>query len=129
MTAIATEATESLDALIALLRRETEAIQAGRLEVLAETGQEKATLAARVEGAAEALAQSDDPAAAEKLAELRDTLARNEAVLSRTAEATAEIVADVARIRRRHSLDGLYDREGGRRGADVTARSSADKTF
>mgnify|MGYP002881648128 CR=1 FL=1 len=129
MTQIAIEAAESLDALIALLRRETDAIQAGNLEVLAETGQEKATLAARLERSADALARSDDPAARDKLAELRDIVARNEAVLSRTAEATAEIVADVARIRRRHSLDGLYDREGGRRGADATARSSADKTF
>ncbi|MGR3756497.1 MAG: hypothetical protein ACU0AT_04625 [Tranquillimonas sp.] len=56
MTQIAIEAAESLDALIALLRRETDAIQAGNLEVLAETGQEKATLAARLERSADALA-------------------------------------------------------------------------
>ncbi|MGR3322014.1 MAG: hypothetical protein ACU0DK_08800 [Pseudooceanicola sp.] len=107
-----------IDRLSRVLRDEIAAIGQGHLAQVEELFPRKAQLLQEIEEAfqnAGGLLDGEEPPAVrlrEKLSELRRLIQADLAVLQRMTEATGAVAREIERIRDRHSLNGLYDRDG-----------------
>ncbi|WP_163851545.1 hypothetical protein [Pseudooceanicola aestuarii] len=119
LTTTSQAAAEALiDRLARVLRDEIAAIGQGNLAEIEVQFPRKQQLLAEVEAAfadPAPLLEGDSPRAERlraKLSELRDLLHQDMDILRRMTEATASVAREIERIRDRHSLRGLYDRDG-----------------
>lgn len=118
---------EAVAALTRLLHDENAAIRRGDLAQLGAHVAHKAELGAAIEAAGPAIADAlaADPPDADLIAQitaLRGLIDTNGALLERMTQATGNMVAEVARIRDRHGLRGIYGAKGTQRaGEPVTA--------
>ncbi len=104
--------------LIILLSKEINAINNGDLDRVVDLYKQKTNLLERLEAATPKInAQLKEET--ERREELRSNLMELHALIRKDAqllanmtEATREIIAEIARIRGRHSLDGLYSSTG-----------------
>lgn len=121
-----------IDALAALLRDEVAAIRRGDLDRVGALAGRKAELAealAAAEPALRALLDAGgDPALRDRLARLRELVETDRALLARMAEATGAIAAEIARIRDRHGLRGLYGATGAQRGPEPVPAQRLDRS-
>ncbi|RVV96867.1 hypothetical protein EKE94_16105 [Mesobaculum littorinae] len=104
----------ALDAILemsALLDREEAAFAARDPQAAAALAEAKADAATRLDAALDP-SLAEDPQVRAALADLRPRITRSERALSRLAQATGEIAAEFARIRKRHSLSGTYTAKG-----------------
>ncbi len=112
------QARADLEALIEVLDAEIAAIEAGALERVGEFLERKSVLVARVEAAGPLLsdlAEGGDEGFGLLLRRVSELISRDQALLERLAETTAEVAAEIARIRDRHSLSGVYEATGRKR--------------
>ena len=123
-----------IERLTRLLRDEIAAITAGTLEKVLELHAEKVSLLAELEEATTGL-QARLEAGGERGAELRDQLEelhalvrRDHALLERMTRATERAGKELARIRDRHGLGGLYEASGSRRKGAVAAAQQIDQS-
>lgn len=116
----------SLDALSALLRKEIAAIQSGAFAELVQYSDEKARLGAALE---EQLQIDPDCVDEERLRALNELILRNRHHLEVAQNATAEMIREVADLRERHSISGVYGRHGARRDALEKLVVGLDKSF
>ncbi|EAQ01979.1 flagellar P-ring protein precursor [Pseudooceanicola batsensis HTCC2597] len=133
MTSMA-QALSVVERLSRLLRDEIAAITSGRLGEVTEIYPQKTALLAEVEEAF-ATPQAllvDHPQAAElrtKLAELRELIAQDHALLEKMTDATGAIIDELDRIRDRHSLSGTYGPDGEKRPRDVSSSQHFDQSL
>ncbi|MWD28477.1 hypothetical protein E0K89_013410 [Aquicoccus sp. SCR17] len=127
--------TSIIDRLARLLRDEIAAIGAGRLETVRDLYAEKSALLAELEAASggieAGLAKKDEAAdlLREQLAELQVLIRKDHALLERMAAATGSVARELARIRDRHGLGGLYESSGARRESDVSNGPQVDQSI
>ena len=113
-----TRATQLIDRLSRVLRDEIAAIGQGQLAQIEALFPRKQALLQEIEAAfadATHLLEGDAPAASRlrtRLADLRDLIHSDLALLQRMTEATGAVAREIERIRDRHGLSGLYDRDG-----------------
>jgi len=104
--------------LIILLSKEINAINNGDLDYVVELYKQKTNLLERLEAATpEINAQLREETDRREelrsnLMELHALVRKDAQLLANMTEATREIIAEIARIRGRHSLDGLYSSTG-----------------
>ncbi|MHA6345249.1 hypothetical protein [Roseivivax sp. CAU 1761] len=117
-----------LTALTGLLEREIAALDRGDSAAALALLPEKRALLDRLEARSAALADEARRNAGlrDRLDRLRALLARNGARVERLRTVAGTLTADLARLRDRHGLGGLYGADGGARSAPVTARSRID---
>ncbi len=65
----------------------------------------------------------------ERLAELQTLIQSDLALLQRMTEATGSVAREIERIRDRHSLSGLYDRDGTRAEKGVATAQRFDRSI
>lgn len=124
-----------IDRLARLLRDEIAAIGAGKLETVRELYPDKVALMAELEAVTgrieDRLSRGDDGAAAlrERLDELHVLIRKDHALLERMTEATGSVARELARIRERHGLGGLYDNSGSTSKSGVSAPQQLDKSI
>jgi len=124
------------DRLARVLRDEIAAIGQGHLGDIATLAAEKAVLLEEIETAfaegAMLFAGADRTGADRlraRLAEVQDLVARDLALLERMTRATGAIAAEIARIRDRHGLAGLYGPDGEKRHSDVAKAQRIDRSL
>lgn len=123
-----------VERLSRILRDEIAAITAGRLGEVTEIYPQKTALLAEVE---KAFATPDPilrdhPQSAElrqKLAELRELIAQDHALLEKMATATGAIIDELDRIRDRHSLSGVYGPDGEKKPQKPTKSQHFDQSL
>lgn len=122
-----------VDAVSALLAEEIAEIGAGRLEAVGDYHDSKADLLKRIELKLPVIepflsaAVETRPELREKIQRLRALVQQESALLDRMVEAMTAIVDEIARIRDRHSLNGLYEKSGRRLADNVATRVRIDK--
>ncbi|MGY6695959.1 MAG: hypothetical protein ACXIUW_08015 [Roseinatronobacter sp.] len=114
---------DAITALVRLLQDEIAAIRKGDLAQVSAHAGRKAELGAVVEAASPAIAAAlaaDAPEAALKtqIATLRDLIDTDRTLLERMTQATGDLVTELARLRDRHGLRGIYGATGTSRGSD-----------
>ena len=111
-------ANQLIDRLARVLRDEIAAIGQGQLAQVEALFPRKSALLEEIEAAfkdASHLLEGDEPPAQRlrtRLTELRSLIQSDLALLKRMTEATGAVAREIERIRDRHSLNGLYDRDG-----------------
>jgi hypothetical protein len=124
-----------IDRLSRLLHDEVAAIGAGKLEVVRELFVDKAALMAEFEAASDQietlLKRGGTPATdlRNQMEDLYKLIRKDQALLERMAEATGRAARELARIRDRHGLGGLYDSDGGQRKSSVAAPQQIDQSI
>lgn len=121
--------TPAVEALTEILGTENAALHEGELDRVHALFPRKAELAEAVEAELAQPGLLDDPEVRARVAGLRQLVARNETLLASVAGAASDIVAEMERIRRRHGLSGLYDRDGERRDQEVTQAARMDRIY
>ncbi|SFT08868.1 hypothetical protein SAMN04488040_3100 [Sulfitobacter marinus] len=120
------QALAAVDALGNLLRKEIAAIEGGQFSQLVEYSGEKARLSAVLE---KQLQENPEAVSKEQLSGLKELILRDQQHLQQAQRATAEVIQEVTDTRERHSLAGLYGREGAKRVNRATPSPSVDKSF
>ncbi|WP_407496450.1 hypothetical protein [Pseudooceanicola sp. MF1-13] len=133
MTSMA-QALSVVDRLSRVLRDEIAAITGGRLAEVTALYPEKAALLAEVEDAFAVPRPllEDHPEAAKlrtKLADLRELIAQDHALLEKMTEATSTIIDELDRIRDRHSLSGTYGPDGEKKSRPSTSSQHFDQSL
>lgn len=135
MTVLA-EAQDLADRLARVLHNEIAAIGRGHLGDLVALATEKAQLLERIEpvlAGGHDRFEDADPAARQRLrqrlAEVQDLVAQDLMLLERMTAATGAVAAEIARIRDRHGLSGLYGRDGEKRSDAVSKPQRFDRTL
>lgn len=111
-------ATQLVDRLARVLRDEIAAIGRGELAEVELIFPRKQQLLAEIEAAFSdpaPLLEGETPPAVrlrERLAELQRLIRTDLALLQRMTEATGAVAREIERIRERHGLSGLYDKDG-----------------
>lgn len=129
-----TEAEEqAISALTQLLQHEIAAIRQGSLDQIGANAARKAELGAAVEAAGPAIADAlaadpPDETLIARIATLRELIETDKALLERMTHATGTLVAEVARIRDRHGLRGIYGAKGVQRGAEPVPVQRFDRS-
>lgn len=109
--------TEALDALTLLLQQEIAAIRRGDLAEVPHFAARKDALAQRLDAASPAIeavlaADPNDTALRSRIAALQDLIRTDQALLDGMTQATGTMIAEIARIRARHGLGGVYGEKG-----------------
>jgi hypothetical protein len=124
------------DRLARVLRDEIAAVGQGHLGDVAALAGEKAVLLEEIEtvfaGGAALFAGADrirSERLRARLAEVQELIARDLTLLERMTRATGAIAAEIARIRDRHGLAGLYGPDGEKRQADVAKPQRIDRSL
>lgn len=124
--------TTDVDALIALLNREIEAIERGDFQVVEDLLPSKSELFERFEqrqdDLGEALSGPGGDGLRDKVKTLKELAARDGELLELTRAAVDNIAAEIARIRDRHSLKGLYGKSGQHVAEGDAARQRIDRS-
>ncbi len=110
----------AIAALTQLLEQEIAAIRRGDLEQVPLLGARKTELAQAVEAAGPAIeaalrADPEDGSLRARITVLHDLIATDSALLDGMMQATGAMIAEIARIRERHGLGGLYGEKGTQR--------------
>lgn len=124
---------ETVAALTQLLHDEIAAIRRGDLEHVSAHAPLKAELGAAIEAAGPAIAEAlaaDPPDAdlIERITTLRELIDTDRALLEQMAQATGGLLAELARIRDRHGLRGIYGATGTQRGGEPVAVQRFDRS-
>ena len=123
-----------IDRLARVLRDEIAAIGQGRLAEVETLYPLKAQLLAEVEQAFADPGHILDGQTTQskriraKLSDLRDLLHQDMEILRRMTEATASVAREIERIRDRHSLKGLYGKDGSPQAGDVSSTQRFDRS-
>ncbi len=127
-------AMQLIDRLARVLRDEIAAIGQGQLAQVEALFPRKAQLLEDIETAfadSGALLEGDDQPSVrlrQRLAELRKLIQSDLALLQRMTEATGAVAREIERIRDKHSLGGLYDRDGARPATSVASQQRLDQS-
>lgn len=124
---------EAIAALTRLLEHEIAAIRHGDLEQVPALFARKAELSQAVEAAGPAieaalLSDPDDTALRARIATLHDLIETDRALLESIMQATGTIITEIARIRDRHGLRGLYGENGQPRPVQPLAVERLDRS-
>ncbi|WP_336043163.1 hypothetical protein [Pseudooceanicola nanhaiensis] len=128
-------AMQLVDRLARILRDEIAAIGRGELAEVEALFPRKQALLAEIEAAfadPAPLLEGDTPPAVrlrERLAELQRLIRTDLALLQRMTEATGAVAREIERIRERHGLSGLYDKDGTPRTAPVAGAQRFDTSL
>ena len=114
---------DAIAALVRLLQDEVTAIRNGDLGQVSAQAKRKAELGAMVEAAGPAIAVAlaadlPEDGLQAQIATLRDLIDTDRALLERMTQATGALVTELARLRDRHGLRGIYGATGTSRGSD-----------
>ena len=114
---------DAIAALVRLLQDEVTAIRNGDLGQVSAQAKRKAELGAVVEAAGPAIAVAlaadlPEDGLQAQIATLRDLIDTDRALLERMTQATGALVTELARLRDRHGLRGIYGATGTSRGSD-----------
>ena len=114
---------DAIAALVRLLQDEVTAIRNGDLGQVSAQAKRKAELGAMVEAAGPAIAVAlaadlPEDGLQAQIATLRDLIDTDRALLERMTQATGALVTELARLRDRHGLRGIYGAKGTSRGSD-----------
>lgn len=127
--AFATKITEA----VSLLKQEIAGINEGKLNIVSELYNQKAGILKWLELKMPLIEpfMNDDAVKArrlpDRLAELKEAVSENNALLSRMSVAAGTIVREIEKAQQRHSLSGLYGKSGRRIGADSSRSRALDK--
>lgn len=124
---------EAMTSLTLLLQHEIAAIRRGDLEQVPALAARKTELAQAVEAAGPAieaalLAGPDDTALRARIAVLHDLIETDRMLLDGMMQATGAVIAEIARIRERHGLGGLYGEKGTQRPAAPVPLERLDRS-
>ena len=124
---------DTIKALTQLLQRENAAIRKGDLVQIDTEMSRKAKLGAALDAASDAIADklSADPtddALVTQITALRAEIEANETLLASMTQATGSLVAELARIRDRHGLRGIYSATGTQRPGEPIAVQRFDRS-
>ena len=131
----AREANAGIKDLIILLRAEITAINNGDLDHVLDLYEKKTLLLERLEAnspkiESQLLTKTDAAVDLRNdLTELLELIHKDAQLLANMTEATKEIITEIARIRERHSLDGLYSSAGEKRPEVVSLTQQIDRSF
>lgn len=120
------KALAAVDALGNLLRREIAALEGGGFDQMVAFASEKARLTEALE---RELSAAPEAVSKDKLRDLKDLIARDHHHLQLAREATAEMIKEVSGIREKHSIAGVYGRNGAKRDNRATLMASVDKSL
>jgi Na+/phosphate symporter len=126
---------ETVDYLIKTLERETDALNKGDWQALAEILGLKKSLLSHLEKIAPTLeneVKTKTPASEtlrKTLSELKTIIDSNMKMLQSISIASRDISKEVQRIKKKHSLDGLYTARGNKKNEQMPMRSKIDKTL
>ena len=122
-----------LETAIAVVEEELAALERRDLSRLEQSGARKAALAETLEMQAADLGPSlAGPEAAPlraRISYFRALLERNRALLDRLTTAAGSMLREIARVRDRHGLGGLYGKSGKRRTVAVKAQPPLDQNI
>ncbi|MCH2250922.1 MAG: hypothetical protein MK042_14125 [Cognatishimia sp.] len=127
--AFATKITEA----VSVLKQEIAGINEGKLNIVSELYNQKAGILKWLELKMPLIEpfMNDDAVKArrlpDRLAELKEAVTENNALLSRMSVAAGTIVREIEKAQNRHSLNGLYGKSGRRIGADGSRSRALDK--
>ncbi|NQY61709.1 hypothetical protein [Cognatishimia sp.] len=127
--AFATKITEA----VSVLKQEIAGINEGKLNIVSELYNQKAGILKWLELKMPLIEpfMNDDAVKArrlpDRLAELKEAVSENNALLSRMSVAAGTIVREIEKAQNRHSLNGLYGKSGRRIGADGSRSRALDK--
>lgn len=125
--------TTKLTEAVSLLKQEIAGINEGKLNIVSELYNQKASILKWLELKMPLVEpfMNDDAVRArrlpDRLAELKDAVSENNALLSRMSVAAGTIVREIEKAQQRHSLSGLYGKSGRRIGADSSRSRTLDK--
>ncbi|MGR3452375.1 hypothetical protein [Pseudooceanicola sp.] len=128
-------AMQLVDRLSRVLRDEIAAIGRGELAEVEQIFPRKQQLLAEIEAAftdPAHLIEGEEPPAVRlraRLAELQRLIRTDLALLQRMTEATGAVAREIERIRERHSLSGLYDKDGTPRAENVASSTRYDTSL
>lgn len=128
-------AMQLVDRLARVLRDEIAAIGRGELAEVEQLFPRKQELLAEIESAfadpAPLIGGDELPAVRlrARLAELQRLIRTDLALLQRMTEATGAVAREIERIRERHSLNGLYDKDGTARTPSVASSQRFDTSL
>ncbi len=111
---------EALTALTLLLQQEIAAIRRGDLEQVPALAARKTEFATQVEAAGPAIeaalrADPQDTALRDRIALLHELIETDKTLLDGMMQATGAMIIEIARIRERHGLGGVYGEKGTQR--------------
>ena len=118
---------------VSVLKQEIAGINDGQLNIVSELYNQKAGILKWLELKMPLIEpfMNDDAVKArrlpDRLAELKEAVSRNNALLSRMSVAAGTIVREIEKAQNRHSLNGLYGKSGRRIGADGSRSRALDK--
>ena len=118
-----------------LLHDEISAIGAGKLETVRELYPSKVALMQELEEATAAVGKrlaaggEDSVSLRKQLDALQVLIRKDHALLERMTDATGRVARELARIRDRHGLGGLYESSGTRRKDDVAIPQQVDQSI
>lgn len=124
---------DAVAALSRLLEHEIDAIRRGDLEQVPALVARKTDLSSAVEAAAPAieaalLADPSDMVLRARIAMLHELIETDRALLEGMMQATGAMVTEIARIRDRHGLGGLYGEKGTQRPVEPFALERFDRS-
>ncbi|MGY6704321.1 hypothetical protein [Roseinatronobacter sp.] len=124
---------DAIKALTQLLQRENAAIRKGDLAQIDAGISRKADLGATLDAAAPAIAEAlaadaPDDALVTQITALRAEIEANQTLLDSMTQAAGGLVAELARIRDRHGLRGIYGATGTQRAGDPIAVQRFDRS-
>lgn len=128
-------AMQLVDRLARVLRDEIAAIGRGELAEVEVLFPRKAQLLDEIETAFAdpgPLLEGEEPPAVrlrQRLAELQRLIRTDLELLQRMTEATGAVAREIERIRERHSLNGLYDKDGSARSQSVARSQRFDQSI
>lgn len=118
---------------VSVLKQEIAGINDGQLNIVSELYNQKAGILKWLELKMPLIEpfMNDDAVKArrlpDRLAELKEAVSENNALLSRMSVAAGTIVREIEKAQNRHSLNGLYGKSGRRIGADGSRSRALDK--
>ena len=118
---------------VSVLKQEIAGINDGQLNIVSELYNQKAGILKWLELKMTLIEpfMNDDAVKArrlpDRLAELKEAVSENNALLSRMSVAAGTIVREIEKAQNRHSLNGLYGKSGRRIGADGSRSRALDK--
>ena len=125
--------TRALSALSTLLQHEIAAIRRGDLEQIPALLQRKTELFQAVRDAGPAIeaalqADPEDLALRAEITRLHELIELDKTLLDGMMQATGAVIAEIARIRDRHGLGGLYGQKGTPRPAEPLSAAPFDRS-
>lgn len=118
---------------VSLLKQEIAGINAGNLNIVSELYNQKASILKWLELKMPLVEpfMEDDVVRTRRLptrlAELKEAVSENNALLSRMSAAAGTVVREIEKAQQRHSLSGLYGKSGRRIGAESGRSRTLDK--